>query len=495
MNLIENEEFNEKKAKTKKIMIIIAVLIGILLIISFVLLYLIYEIERNTLKVTLDNQTTSFAEDMFIFEDDKLYVDIKAFAELMGYESYNADYRNRYSEDTTNCYISSSNEIASYSLNSSTIYKKATINEDYEYFDLEEPVRLINDKLYVIEEGIEIGTNCQIQYNQNNNQISILSLDYIVNYYSSRFTNAVVASKNNDFNNEKALLYGLVVVTNAEGYYGVYNTNGNEIIGTKYSSITFKEDSQEFTVTTEEGSMGILSSDGTTKIEPNYTSIKQISRELNYYLVSNNKKYGVINQNGNIVIYLEYDQIGIDEEDFTANDIENPYILFNNCIPVYQNNKWGMFDINGNQILALEYDEIGCDVGNQTNRTSETVVIIPQYEAIVVGQDDKYGIVSSTGEEYVPVILDSVYAITSSGEQTYYMTFTMQVEENGETVETQQTYDLEQYFEEHVIISEEESMVDIGTNQQETVDDSNTAVTNETDTQSMINDTDVQNEI
>src|SRR5699024_4367706 len=121
---------------------------------------------------------------------DNLYVDIKAFAQLMGYETYNGDYKAKYSEDTTNCYISSADEIASFSLNSNTIYKKAVVNEDYEYFELEQPVRLINNKLYVLEEGIEIGTNSAIQYNQAENQITVLSLNYITNYYATNMTNS-----------------------------------------------------------------------------------------------------------------------------------------------------------------------------------------------------------------------------------------------------------------------------------------------------------------
>lgn len=457
MNLLENEEYLQKKSKTKNIMIIIIVLIVILLIISGVLLYMIYVIQRDTLKMTLDNQSVSFAGDMFVIEDNKLYVDIRGFAELMGYESYNGDYKSRYSEDTTNCYISSVNEIASFSLNSNTMYKKAVNNDDYEYFDLEEPVRLINGKLYVSEEGIEIGTNSSIHYNANNNQISVLSLDYIVNYYASRFTNSAIADEDADFNNKKALLYNLVVVINTDGHYGVYDTNGREVIGTKYTSISFKEDSEEFTVTTDEGRMGILSSDGTTKIEPNYTEIKQISQELNYYLVSDNNKYGVINQNGNTVIYLEYDKIGINENNFSTNGIENPYLLFDTCIPVQRDGKWGLYDVNGNAILPIEYDEIGCTVGSQSNITSNSVAIIPEYKAIVIGQNKEYGIVSTSGEEYVPVMLDSVYSIRTSGEDKYYMTFTMQVEENGEIVDQQVTYEVDQYFSEHVINTVQQS--------------------------------------
>lgn len=480
MNLIENEEMIQKKKKTKKIMIFIIVLIMLLLIICGVLLVLIFKVEKETLKLSVDNKSTSFSSDLFVIEDGKLYVAIKDFASLMGYTVYNGDYKTKYSEDTTKCYISTTDETASYTLNSSTMYKKVAQNEDYEYFTIDEPVRLINDKLYVISSGMALGTNSIIQYDSSNNKISVFSLNYIINSYSSKFPNADVISEEANFNNKKALLYGYVVVMSEDEHYGVYGIEGNEIIGTKYASIVFKEESKEFTVTTDEGKMGILSSDGTTKIEPNYNEIKQISSELNYYLVCNNKKYGVINQNGNIVIYLEYDQIGVDESKFATNGIENPYILFDNCIPVKQGDKWGIFDINGKQIVPVQYENLGCINGTQSNSMNNNVVIIPKYEAIVVGNEDKYGIISSLGELYVPIMLDSVYSVTVSGQDKYYMTFTREEQQDGKVVKIPETYDLEEYFDKFVIQKQNENNTDTNTVKEETnVVETNVTLTNE----------------
>lgn len=488
MNLIENEELIAKNKKTKMIMVIIIVLILLLLVVCGVLLYLINVQQKNTLKLNIDGKSTNFASDVFVIEDGKLYIGIRTFGEMMGYESHNADYKNRYSEDTTNCYINNANEIASYSLNSNTMYKKATNNEDYEYFDLEEPVRLINDKLYTTIEGMQIGTNSMIQYDANNNQITVYSLDYIVSRYAASFTNAAIADEKADFNNKKALRYNLVVITNTDGYYGVCDSQGKEIIGTKYTSISFKEDSQEFTVTTDDGKMGILSSDGRTKIVPNYDEIKQISKDLNYYLVSNNEKCGVINHNGNIVIHLEYDNIGIDESRFGTNGIESPYILFDNCIPVEQNDKWGIFDINGNLIVPVEYDEVGCVTSTQSNSVNNNVLVIPQYEAIVLGKEEKYKIINSLGEEYVPLRLDSVYSVTTAGKDNYYMTFTIQEEQDGKMVDKTETYNIDDYFEQVLhITNKTEGETAIDTN---TLQDTNTVQdTNTTSTGTTVNDT------
>lgn len=484
MNLLEDEENVQRSKKTKMIMITIAIIIVILIIICGVLIYQIGNIENSTLKLVLNSQNTQFDSSMFIIENGTLYISIKDFAELLGYRTFNGDYKTKYSEDVTNCYISTVDEVASFSLNSATIYKQVQQQEmnaepyDYEYFDIDQPVQLRNGKLYASADGMEIGTNSLITYSESNNTITVVTLDSIVSVYSSTFPNAAINDEDALFNNKKALRYDLVVTKSEDEHYGVYNSEGQEIIGEKYASIEFMEGSSEFTVTTDEGKMGILSSDGRTKIEPNYTEIKQISKELNYYLVKNNEKYGVINQNGNIVIYLEFDQIGIDEEEFTSNDIDNPYILFDNCIPVMQNDRWGVFDINGQQLIPVEYSEMGCINGTTTDRVSNNVVIIPEFESIVLGNDDKYAIFSSLGEMYVPLILDSVYSITTSGEDQFYMTFTIEEPgENGTTVERQQTYDLAQYFEEHVVTTVQEPQIQNTTIDETVVDPNSVEVT------------------
>ena len=142
---------------------------------------------------------------------------------------------------------------------------------------------------------------------------------------------------------------------------------------------------------------------------------------------------------------------------------------------------WGIFDISGKQILPVEYDTMGCILGTQSNKINNNVLIIPEYEAIVVGKGNKYGIVSSLGKEYVPIILDSVYSITTSGEDKYYMTFTIQQEENGKIVDKQENYDIEQYFNEHVIQKPQNNQVNsnqnnTSTNQEEMNMQNNTLV-------------------
>ena len=144
---------------------------------------------------------------------------------------------------------------------------------------------------------------------------------------------------------------------------------------------------------------------------------------------SNNKK-GVIEKNGKILIYLEYDEIGIDSTQFPTNDIKNKYILFNNAIPVKQNGLWGLFNIKGEKILPVEYYTLGCISGNgSSSKNANNILIIPDVKGIVVckqydinnGKLQYYGVVNYKGQEMVPLRLDSVYSVVSDGQEQYTM--------------------------------------------------------------------------
>ena len=431
MNLLENEEQMHKSKNAKIIMIIISVIIVILIAIGGIVLYQIQNVQKNMIKLTIDAKNISkFDSELFLFDGNEVYISIREFAELVGYKGYNGDYT---SEGLTKGYIQNDYEEASYSLNSNKLYKKLLSTNDNEYYTMQNPVKIQNNKLYMSLDGVQTATNSSITYNASNKQFIIYTLPYLVSYYSQQFPDTDLSENNADFSNQKAILYGMVVVRtlNAEGKptgnYGVKNINGNEIIGNKYRNIKFVESTGEFIVETDNGKMGILSSTGVTKISPSYDEIKQIDKNLNLYMVKNNNKYGVINQNGNVIIYLEYDQIGIDTTQFESNNIKNQYLLFDNCIPVLRDKKWGFYDKTGKQIVENKFDEIGCVIGTKDGTSNQNLLVIPDYEAIVVGEINsktgtrKYGLINSRGEELIGCVLDSLYSVRTSGQDIYYM--------------------------------------------------------------------------
>ena len=50
-------------------------------------------------------------------------------------------------------------------------------------------------------------------------------------------------------------------------------------------------------------------------------------------------------------------------------------------------------------------------------------MLVPEYEAIVVCQNKLYGLFNSSGKELIPALVTDMYAITSSGENQYYLTY------------------------------------------------------------------------
>ncbi|MGN1327418.1 MAG: WG repeat-containing protein, partial [Clostridia bacterium] len=290
------------------------------------------------------------------------------------------------------------------------------------YYTIDKPVVEVNGKLYTTAEGISKGCNIAFKYTASNNTIKIYTITYLSNYYSNKIPDATLDDKT-PYVNKKALLYNMVIVKNASGKYGINNVNNEAIIGEKYKSITFLESSQEFIVETDEGKYGIITKDAETKIEPEYDSIKLIDKDATLYMVSNNAKYGVINKNGKIVIHLDYEKIGVDVTKFPADDIDNPYFIYDKCIPVQKSGKWGILDRNGNTILPTIYDSLGCQKITSKNTLANTLLLIPEYEAIVACKDGLYGLFNSSGKELIPALVTDMYSIIASGEKMYYLTY------------------------------------------------------------------------
>ena len=293
--------------------------------------------------------------------------------------------------------------------------------------------------------------NVAMSYNSETNTVTVYTLPYLVQYYSSQILDADIAE---DFENQKALRYNRIIVSNVNTSetrlskdqirYGVSDLEGKEIIGKKYTNIEFIESTNEFLVTTEENKVGIIRANGETKVAPQYDELKQIDKDLNLYLATSGNKKGVLENNGKILIYLEYDEIGVDISQFPNNDIKNPYVLLGNCIPVKQNEKWGLFDIRGNLILPIEYTGFGSNAKNVKDTVANNLLVIPEINGIVVYQENKeqrtayYGIVNSEGETLVPLALDAAYFVVSGGHNTYSMT------NNGTT------YDIIDYVQRYV---------------------------------------------
>lgn len=443
MEIVGNSLYNSKKDKRKKTIRITVILIVVLILMLIGIISAVIYMQSLQFKTYIDGKTVNIPEDVFIVDsaNNKVYVSIKDIAKYLGYETHSGEYK-VLSEDSNKCYVENTNETASFYLNSNKINKVAPNTEnDYESYTISEPVKLVNDKLYVLSEGIEKGFNVTFSYSAEKNNIQIYTLPYLVQYYTSQVSKYGFDKISEDFNNQKAILYDMFVVnkkTDKEERVGVINNSGNEIIATRYDKLEFNENTQEFFASSNK-KVGILTRDGTVKIKIDYDEIKSIDKDLGFYLVKKDNKYGIVNEQANYVIHMEFDEIGVDITKFTSNNIQNQYILFNNAIPVKQGQKWGLYSKSGQIILPIEYDSIGCSESPSQKKATNSILVIPEYEAIIVGKDKTYGIVDSTGKQLVPCVVTTIYSTTTGGVDEYFMEY------NG------QLYNIKNYFEQNNI--------------------------------------------
>ena len=79
-----------------------------------------------------------------------------------------------------------------------------------------------------------------------------------------------------------------------------------------------------------------------------------------------------------------------------------------------------MLNKNGNVILPVQFDELGCILNNSS---TNNLLLIPEYKAIVVKSDKFYGLYNSSGDNLIPARVRNMYSITNSGEKSYYLTY------------------------------------------------------------------------
>ena len=445
MDLLQENPIKENKTKKlRNSLIVVGVLIVILIIAAIGIYIYSLQVAKDQFKVYVDGTRVSSIEnnEVFYLRDDKMFVSINDIANVIGYRVYNGEYR-QYSEDTTSGYATNSKELVTFSAGATSIRKYPQLgNSESQQFELDEAILARGSKLYMSQQGLARAFNLVFVYNKNTNTVQITTLPYLSASYEKNVTNCSLSesklSEEIIFNNQKALLYNLIVVKDANtGLFGVsMSENGTvkNVITERYTSVEFIEGINDFIVKTDDGKYGIIGNDGITKVKPQYTNIQEIDKDEGLYLVESNGKPGVVNQSGKIIIYQDFDGIGL-EGTITDGNVTNRYLLYGSVIPVQKNKKWGLYNKNGEQILPVEYDGIGCSINvNQTN--SVGVTLIPEMdEAIVISKDEKvdnntvkkYGIVSSTGNSLINIVADSVYATTLQNKTTYYVNVQNQV--------------------------------------------------------------------
>lgn len=437
----EPEQSNLKKY------ILIALIVSVVLFLVVLICVVIFSgMKPKTLTLVVDGNAIDMGKissDTFLFdENNNIYVSLSDIANEIGYRYYRGIYgsNQQYTEDNNKCYLQCNDEVVTYELRKDKIYKTLLDGEvQYSEFTISEPVIRENGKLYVIASGLEKGCNIVLSYDANAKQIQITTLPQLYKVYNDKATAGEyinVDEISDNFNNKKAILYGMLVVKSGTKY-GVTALNGKDIyIGTKYDNMEFIEDSEEFLVQVNQ-KYGIISKEGTIKIGIDYNKIELLDSTNSLYYVENSQnKKGVLNKNGKILgdLYVEYDEIGVNSEYFPSDDIKNPRLLYDNCIPVKKDGKWAIFNTKGNIISNFNWDSLGYVYSTTNSDKSQNMVLIEKISGIVVCKNGRYGIINSVGRLVVPCVFEKIYSEIAGGEQIYYIQF------NGET------YELEDYL-------------------------------------------------
>ena len=422
MNLIEESFQNKeekKKRKTTKILLIAIILVVIIII--AIASYLMY-LENAKLKFTLDGQLNEKIKELVVVEEDgTVYFPIKEIASYIGYESYNGEYSDK-SEEPSKCYVQSENEIANFTLGSNKIYKLDLTdkNANYEYIYTKKPVKAINGVLYTTEEGLEEAFNVSFEYDKDKNRMYLVTMPYLVQYYTPRVLDYGYVEISSVFANQKAIMQDMLIVKKDKdkNQYGVIKLDGTVILEAKYDNITYLPQVGDFLVETGK-KVGILSQSRETKVQIIYDSIQLMDSDAGLYVVKKDNKYGVLDFKGNVKIYIENDEIGIDISKFQQNNIKNKYLLVENLIPVKKDKYWGLYDKNGNQVVEFKYDSFGYIASS--NKDAMNLLVIPDYNVLVACKDKKYTLLNSSGEELFATIADDIYMTISGGERHYHI--------------------------------------------------------------------------
>ena len=420
MNLVGEQFVPNKPDKSKKVRTIILVLIILLIIGIISIVATLMLLKEEKMVVTLDGKANNDLKSILLIdENNKIYIPIRDIATFLGYESYNGDYINR-SEDINQCYVETDEEAATFKVGSNKVEKIDNNTKQVTYFHIDEPVQMIDGKLYTTPDGIEKAYNVNFKFSANNKKIVVETMKYLIEQYTNPLIEAGFSEVSTKFNDEKAILNNLVIVKDTKNQYGIFNIQDNKLtLETKYSEISYIPNTGDFLVKIDD-KIGIKTNTGKDKIKVQYDQIELINQDLKMYVVQKDKKYGVINQNEKVIIPINYEDIGIDIKNFPKNNLLNKYVLMDKLIPVKKEGLWGMYNIEGNQVLDCGFDKFGSTSSKAKN--AENLLIIPDYNAIVVNKKDKYYLVDVNGKGLLNgTALEDVYMITELDKQNYYV--------------------------------------------------------------------------
>lgn len=371
MNLLGNEP--KQEVKGKKLVLTLLIISIILLIFILIMMFALGGRKTKTLGLNIDGADIQITENMLISKENGTYISLEKLSPLLGYNYLRGGYL-EYVEDNTKCYLQNETQIIGFEANTNEIYKTTqNSTTDYEYYKLNNNIIQENGMLYIELEDLNVACNAYYTFSETAYKILLYTPKNLTTAYATQFSNEGFTIDSN-YNNQKAMAYNMVVVSNENGRMGVVDWDANPIISPKYTTMEFDEFSQSF-------------------------------------IVSDENKYGVIPKQGNnVIVELKYEDIKV---------INYSPLLYQ----VKLNNKFGILNKSGQTIVNAEYDKIGFTSSSNTIESTLIIKDINDQDGIVVCKNGKYGLISlSTGRAIFDCNVDKIYSKTdNNGKKSYYI--------------------------------------------------------------------------
>ncbi len=174
------------------------------------------------------------------------------------------------------------------------------------------------------------------------------------------------------------------IVQNEEGKYGIVNISNNQILETKYDSVS-KIHEGDYYVATDSGKQKVISKDGTETLNGDYDEIIDILRNPeNGVIYKKQNKYGVMKLDGTVTVNPNYDDL---KEAKTGTLIAS------------SNGKYGIIDLSGETKLDFKYQSLSynekADIYVGENEQFNNEILDSNYNVkltgILIDLDDEKG--------------------------------------------------------------------------------------------------------
>lgn len=178
--------------------------------------------------------------------------------------------------------------------------------------------------------------------------------------------------KNNNIWYEKNILK-----VQKEGYYGIINYDGKELLKCEYESIETLKTVTDSLLIKKDGKFGICNGLGEILVEPVYKNIYPLGEndKMGYIVVNDEDKCGIINKNNKLIIEPQYNEVKrvadndlyvVRDDTLKIIDKDNNVILnqgFEDVISINNENilvkngdKYNVLDLSGNKLFGNDYD-------------------------------------------------------------------------------------------------------------------------------------------